>query len=208
MLKVIIVDDHKVVRAGYKFLLESTGNIKVVAEANSGEEVCQKYSIYKPDVIIMDLSMSGIGGLEAIRRLISKDANTKILVFSVHENAVFLHRALDAGAKGYITKRSASEIMIDAVCQVAKGKMFVGQDMLPYMVKPNENYNPFNKLSKREFEICLLLTKDKSAHEIAEIINLSTKTVSNHITSIKNKLKVSSLTELMRLSIRYGLAEI
>lgn len=208
MLKIMLVDDHEVVRAGYRRLLENTGEMQVVAEAASGEEAYQLYQKIHPQVVVMDLSMPGMGGLETIRRLLVYDPKAKILVFSVHENEIFLRRALDAGALGYLTKRSASQTMVAAVHQIAQGKPFIGQEMLPYLMKRVElEDNTVGELSPREFEIFLLLAEGKSVNEIADTINLSPKTVSNHLTNIKNKLNVASIAELTRLAIRRGLLE-
>lgn len=208
-IKVMLVDDHEVVRAGYRRLLESSEDIHVVGEACSGEEAYEYYPIFKPDVVVMDISMPGSGGLEAIRRMINRDKNTRILVFSVHENEVFLQRALEIGARGYITKRSASQTMIEAVRRVAQGHIFVGEDMLPYLVKQgnHENTNSFNDLSPREFEVFLLLAKGKTVNEIADMLNISSKTAGNHMTSLKNKLNVSNVVELTHLAIRNGLID-
>ncbi len=208
MLKIMLVDDHEVVRAGYRRLLENAGDMRVVAEAGDGEEAHDLYIQHRPDVVIMDLSMPGMGGLEAIRRLINHDPKARILVFSVHENEVFLRHALEAGALGYITKRSAAQVMVSAVRQVALDKPYVGQDMMPYLVKRGESGGEsIRQLSQREFEIFLMLAEGRSVNEIAEAINLSPKTVSNHMTNIKNKLNVASVVELTRLAIRSGLLE-
>jgi two-component system invasion response regulator UvrY len=206
-ISVLLVDDHEVVRAGYRRLLESTGGIAVVAEAASGEDAYTAYFGYHPDVLVMDLSMPGMGGLEASMRILAKDKSAKILVFSVHENEVFLQRALDAGITGYISKRSASRVMVDAVRQVAAGNLYVGQEMMPYLVKrkTNQNNEPVAGLSPREFEVFHLLADSKSVNDIAEILNLSPKTVGHHCTSVKKKLGVSDIAALTRLAIRLGI---
>ena len=206
-IRVLLVDDHEVVRAGYRRLLESTGGIAVIAEAASGEDAYTAYFEYHPDVLVMDLSMPGMGGLEASMRILAKDKSAKILVFSVHENEVFLQRALDAGITGYISKRSASQVMVDAVRQVAAGELFVGQEMMPYLVKrkTNSQNEPIAGLSPREFEVFHLLADSKSVNDIAEILNLSPKTVGHHVTSVKKKLGVSDIAALTRLAIRLGI---
>ena len=206
-ISVLLVDDHEVVRAGYRRLLESTGGIAVIAEAASGEDAYTAYFKYHPDVLVMDLSMPGMGGLEASMRILAKDKSAKILVFSVHENEVFLQRALDAGITGYISKRSASQVMVDAVRKVAAGELFVGQEMMPYLVKrkTNSQNEPIAGLSPREFEVFHLLADSKSVNDIAEILNLSPKTVGHHCTSVKKKLGVSDIASLTRLAIRLGI---
>lgn len=207
-IRVLLVDDHEVVRSGYHRLLENTADIKVVAEANSGEEAYLAYTKYQPEVVIMDLSMPGIGGLEAIRKIRSYDKNAKVLVFSVHENDIFLNRALEEGVLGYITKRSAAKVMVEAVSQVAQGKTYIGSEMQPLLVKERGNNNSvLAALSPREFEVFLLLAEGKSVIEIADILNLSSKTVGHHYTSVKNKLNVGNAAELTRLAIREKLVE-
>lgn len=206
-ISVLLVDDHEVVRAGYSRLLEATDGISVIAEATDGGTAYREYFQHKPDVLVMDLSMPGIGGLEASRRILTKDKNAKILVFSVYENEVFLIRALDLGVLGYISKRSASQVMIEAVRQVAKGEVFVGQELMPYLVKSRKlvDGDPLTELTPREFEVFLLLADSKSVSNVAELLNLSPKTVGHHTTSIKNKLNVSDIAGLTRLAIRLGL---
>lgn len=208
-IKVMLVDDHEVVRAGYRRLLESAEDIQVIGEACSGEEAYEQYFVFNPDVVVMDISMPGAGGLEAIRRMITRNRETRILIFSVHENAIFLQRALEMGARGYITKRSAAQTMVEAVRQVAQEQIFIGEDMLSYLVKQKNNasVNLFEALSPREFEVFLLLAKGKSVNEIADILNISSKTVGNHMTNLKNKLAVTNVVELTLLAIRNGLIE-
>ena len=206
-ISVLLTDDHEVVRAGYRRLLEATPGISVIAEATDGESACISYFEHHPDVLVMDLSMPGMGGLDASRRILAKDSSAKILVFSVYENEVFLTRALDLGVLGYISKRSASQVMIEAVRQVAQGTVFVGQELMPYLVKSRASTDddPLSELSPREFEVFLLLADSKTVNDIAELLNLSPKTVGHHTTSIKNKLNVADITGLTRLAIRHNL---
>jgi len=205
-IKVLLVDDHEVVRAGYRRLLEGTEDIVVIAEAADGESAYTDYFQYRPDVLVMDLSMPGMGGLEASMRILAKDSSAKILVFSVHENEVFLARALDSGILGYISKRSASRVMIEAVRQVASGSVYVGQEMMPYLVKrkTTPESDAVAGLTPREFEVFHLLADSKSVNDIAEILNLSPKTVGHHCTRVKKKLGVSDIAALTRLAIRMG----
>jgi len=205
-LNVLLVDDHEVVRAGYRRLLEVTEDIAVIAEASSGEQAYQDYFKYQPDVLVMDLSMPGMGGLEASMRILAKDSTARILVFSVHENEVFLTRALDSGISGYISKRSASQVMIEAIRQVASGSVYVGQEMMPYLVKRNTTpeSDSVAGLTPREFEVFHLLADSKSVNDIAAILHLSPKTVGHHCTSVKKKLGVHDIAALTRLAIRMG----
>jgi len=205
-IKVLLVDDHEVVRAGYRRLLEATDDIVVIAEAADGESAYTDYFKCQPDVLVMDLSMPGMGGLEASMRILAKDSAARILVFSVHENEGFLTRALDSGISGYISKRSASQVMIEAVRQVAAGSVYVGQEMMPYLVKrkTTPESDTIAGLTPREFEVFHLLADSKSVNDIAEILNLSPKTVGHHCTSVKKKLGVSDIAALTRLAIRMG----
>jgi two-component system invasion response regulator UvrY len=208
-IKVFLVDDHEVVRAGYRRLLEATPGISVIAEATDGESAYKGFFECQPDVLVMDLSMPGIGGLEASRRILAKDKSAKILVFSVYENEVYLSRALDMGVLGYISKRSASQVMIEAVRKVAAGEVYVGQEMMPHLVKARTSTegDPLSQLTPREFEIFLLLADSKTVNQISELLNLSPKTVGHHCTSIKNKLEITDIAGLTRLAIRLGLMD-
>ncbi len=201
------MDDHEVVRAGYRRLLEATDDIEVITEVTDGEHAYTEFFRLHPDVLVMDLSMPGMGGLEASMRILSREKSARILVFSVHENEVFLRRAMDAGILGYISKRSASHVMVEAVRQVAAGSIFIGQEMMQYLVKQKQTSGneTIADLSPREFEVFHLLANSKSVNEIAGILNLSPKTVGHHVTSVKHKLGVSDIAALTRLAIRHGI---
>ena len=206
-IRVLLTDDHEVVRAGYARLLESTPGIDVIAEASSGEAAYSEYFNHQPDVLVMDLTMPGIGGLEACRRILARDTKARILVFSVHENEVMLERALKAGVKGYISKRNASEVMVDAVQQVAAGDVYIGQEMMSHLVDRGTSAEggQVKDLTPREFEVFRLLAESKSVNEIADILNISPKTVGHHMTHIKEKLGISNIAGLTHLAIRLGI---
>jgi two-component system invasion response regulator UvrY len=206
---VLLVDDHELVRAGFRRLLEDDDVFTVVSEAGSGEEAVQEYSKLHPDVVVMDISMPGIGGIGAIERIIARYPEAKILVLSVHEDSVFTTRALQAGAKGFMPKRTAPEEMIKAVEQVASGKMCIDPAIAQEiaMQKMTGTNNIIDTLSQREFEIFRLLAEGKTVNEIADILSLSPKTVGTHHTSIKQKLGVSNSAEIARLAIRSGLLD-
>ena len=207
LISILLADDHVVVRAGYRRLLENTPDIEVIAEVASGEDAYSRYCEQHPDVVVMDLTMPGMGGLEASRRILAHDDNAKILVFSVHENEVMLNRALDLGVLGYISKRSASLVMIEAVRQVASGEMYVGQEMMPFLVRrtTSPDSERVAGLSPREFEVLRLLADSKSVSDIADLLNLSPKTVGHHMTHIKTKLGIDNIAGLTRLAIRLGI---
>lgn len=206
-IRILLVDDHAVVRAGYRMLLKNSEDIEVIAEADSGERACKAFADLKPDVVVMDLSMPGIGGLEAIRRIIARDANAKILVFSMHEDTVFVEQALQAGAQGYLTKSSAPEILVEAIKELAAGKSHIDSEIVQRLAvqKSRGKDSPFSGLSTREFEIFCLLAEGLNTSEIAKRLSLSYKTVANYSTQIKSKLNVSTIAELARLAIRHNI---
>lgn len=209
-VRIILVDDHAVVRAGYRLLLENHPDIEVVAELESGEDVNRLYVKLQPDVVVMDLSMPGMGGLEAIRRIRAKDEKARILVFTMHDSLPFVEHALDAGASGYITKNSAPHVLVDAVRRIAAGERFI-DPQLEKSLSMQQNLgrcSPFSSLSKREFQIFCLYAEGLGASDIAEDLSLSVKTVANYQTQIREKLGINSTSELVRLAIRHGIIEV
>ena len=207
MIKVMLVDDHAVVRTGFRRLLEASGKIDVVAEAEDGNEACQLEARYEPHVVVMDLSLRGMGGLEAIRRIKQRGSRSKILVFSMYDNALLAERALQAGASGYLTKNSSSAHMVDAVSSVARGKRYLGRDIAESLAfnRVAGDESPINALSQREFEVFRLLVEGNSTGTIAATLHLTGKTVANYLCHIKEKLDVTSTTELIHVAIRHGL---
>ncbi len=206
---VLLVDDHDLVRAGFRRLLEDEGKFTVIDEVSSGEQAIKQYIEHQPDVVIMDISMPGIGGIGAIERIIAHDSEARILVLSVHEDSVFTTRALQAGAKGFVPKRSAPEEMIKALAQVAAGRMYIDSAVAQQiaMQKLQNSDNILDALSRREFDVFCLLAEGKTVNEIADTLSLSPKTVGTHYTNIKQKLGVSNAAELARLAIRSGLLD-
>lgn len=208
-IRVLLVDDHAVVRAGYQMLLQNTDDIEVVSEADSGELACKHYVDSEPDVVVMDLSMPGMGGLEAIRRIVARDSDARILVFSMHESTVFVEQALQAGARGYITKSSAPEVLIEAIRELAAGKSHIDSEIAQQLAfkKTKGEDTPFSDLSTREFEIFCLLAEGLNTSKISKRLSLSYKTVANYSTQIKSKLEVSTVAEIARIAIRYKIIE-
>jgi two-component system invasion response regulator UvrY len=206
-IKVILVDDHAVVRAGFRMLLSTEADIDVIAEAERGEAACQLYLEQQPDVMVLDLSMPGIGGLESIRRICNRDSNAKILVFSVHDEMVYVDRAMNAGAKGYITKNSAPGILVTAIQKIAEGEIYIEQGLmrnLPLHNSKADYQSIIDSLSAREFDVFLLLAKGLTAHKIADELCLGYKTVANYGTQIRSKLKVSTVAELAHIAMVLG----
>jgi len=207
-IKIILVDDHAIVRAGFRMLLATEDSINVIAEAERGEQACQLYSECQPDVLVMDLSMSGIGGLEAIRRICHRDSNAKILVFSVHDESVYIDRAINAGAKGYISKNVHPDILIEAIQIVAAGELYIEHGLLKQTepLPSGDDYKAIiESLSAREFDVFLLLAKGYTTHKIADELCLGYKTIANYGTQIKSKLKVSTAAELVHIAILLGI---
>jgi len=205
--KVLLVDDHPVVRGGYRRLLENFSDIEVVGEAQSGEEALRLYEKIKPDVVVMDLNLPGMGGLEATTRLCTKYPKSHILVFSIHDSPIMVRRALDAGASGYLTKASVSTQMVEAVRTVADGEPFFNRQVLPAIVNKfkQQEVDPLENLTRREFEIFHRLADGRSVADIAQELSISPKTVGVHQTNIMKKLLVHKATELTLLAIRLGI---
>ncbi len=208
-INVMLVDDHAVVRMGFKMLLESDSEIKVIAEAESGEQAIQRYVEHKPNVVVMDITMPGIGGLEAIERILAKDNTAKILVLSAHEDSVHPKRVLNAGAMGYLTKRSAAEELIKAIRTVASGKKYLEASVAQQMAiqQLSGDQNPVDVLSPREFEVFMALAKGKTTNEIAETLFLSPRTVGTHLYNIKQKLNANNSAEIALIAMRSGLLD-
>jgi two-component system invasion response regulator UvrY len=209
IINVMLVDDHAVVRMGFKLLLESDPDIKVIAEAESGEQAIQRFVEYKPHVIVMDITMPGMGGLEAIERILAKDNSAKILVLSAHEDSVHPKRVLNAGAMGYLTKRSAAEELIKAIRFVATGKRYLEASVAQQMAiqQLSGEQNPVDVLSPREFEVFMALAKGKTTNEIAETLFLSPRTVGTHLYNIKQKLNANNSAEIALIAMRSGLLD-
>lgn len=217
-IKVLLVDDHPVVRAGFQRLLDNDSGIDIVAEASSGQEAVEKYFATRPDVVIMDLSMpadasdgEGIqiyGGLEAIRVIRAKDPDAKVLVLTVMESEPFPAHVVQAGASGYLTKRCAPDELLKAVYEVSEGRTYYAESIRE-MLTPGaaDSNSPFSKLTKREFQIFSCLAQGQSAALIAEQMFLSPKTVHAHRANILRKLGINNNSELVHIAIRHSIVE-
>ena len=203
---IALVDDHAVVRAGVKRLLEQEALFEVTGEAESGEKAYQIFGELKPDVMVMDLSMPGMGGLEAIRRILMRYEKAKILVLSMHEDLSFANQALKLGAKGYLTKNTLADDLVKSIQTVSKGDIFLSDEIAKKMAMQSisGNQDPIHELSAREFEIFRLLAEGLDIDAIAITLNISSKTVSNYQTMIKQKLNINSPVELIRYAIKAG----
>jgi two-component system invasion response regulator UvrY len=208
-IKVMLVDDHAVVRMGFKLLLAACEDIEVVGEADSGETAYVRYAELKPDVVVMDLSMPGMGGIEAVRRLTARDKGVRILALSAHEDTAHPKRVLKAGATGYLSKRGAPEALIDAVRTVASGRMYLDAEIAQKLAMQDVTgtQNPVEALSEREFEVFIHLARGQSVNQIAETLHLSTSTIGTHLYNVKQKLGASNQAELTLIALRNGLIE-
>jgi two-component system invasion response regulator UvrY len=204
-ISVLLVDDHPVVRDGYRRMLENTAEIRVVAEAGDGEAACAAYAKLKPDVVILDLTMPGIGGLETIRRLKAMDPAARILAFTMHDSETMIRRTLAAGAVGYLTKASGMGQMVEAVRKVAQWKPYIDPTHLTEMARnviSGVFAGPLQILSAREFQLFQRFADGQSVAEIAAALCISPKTVGVHHANIMRKLDLQNAAQLVRLAIR------
>ena len=203
----MLVDDHAIVREGYRSLLQKQDNMAVIAEASDGAQAYLLYKQYHPDVTVMDISMQGQGGLEAISRIKQLDPTAKILVFSMHQNPSFAIQATRAGALGYVTKSSDPDVLIRAIIDVQQNKYTLSADIAQALAleKLGTESNALDQLTVREFEILRMLVEAKSTQDIAGTLNISPKTVANTHYIIKKKLNVNSDIELTHLAIKMNL---
>ncbi|MRV71471.1 response regulator [Duganella sp. FT92W] len=203
----LLVDDHAVVREGYRRLLESRPDLTVAGEAATGREALDQYRLLAPDVLVLDLGLPDIGGVELIRRLVQRHADARILVFTMHREPIYANQALRAGALGYITKSSSPDELVAAVYQVAARRKVLSPDIAPdlalALLAPSGT--PLTELSPREFEILRLRLDGRSSEEIGERLSIAVKTVQNCHYQIKMKLGVRTDIELARAAIKLGL---
>ena len=205
-ITIVLVDDHAVVRAGVRRLLEQEPIFEVVGEADSGEKGYQIFGELNPDVIVIDLSMPGMGGLEAIRRILMRHDKAKILVLSMHEDLSFANQALKLGAKGYLIKNTLGDDLVKSIHAIANGEVFLSDEIAKKIAMHSigSDQNPIHDLSAREFEIFRLLAEGLEVDAIAKTLNVSSKTVSNYQTTIKQKLNITTPIELIRYAIKAG----
>ena len=210
MIRVLLVDDHEVVRTGFRLLLQSHAEVSVAGEASSGESACRIYVELEPDVTVMDLAMPGMGGLEAIKRIRAHHPEARLLALSAHDDAMHARRALREGALGFLSKRSAPEALLEAVTTVAAGRRYIDTALAQKLALGDlegTGKSPIERLSEREFEVFMRLARGESVARIAEDLKLSASTVGTHLYNIKQKLGVSNQSELTLLAIRHGLLE-
>lgn len=207
---IMLVDDHAIVRQGYRTLLEKQATLRVVAEAGDGADAYRLYQEMRPDLVIMDLTLPRMGGLEGIRRILQWDSHARILVFTMHHNAAYAVQAMRAGAKGYMTKTGAPQDLVQAVFDVLQGKIALSADIDHELALSRiaEAGSVIDELTPREFDILRMLLTGKTVEDIAGILHLSRKTVANTHYQIKNKLGVSSDIALVLIALRHGVLEV
>ncbi|MBO9663509.1 response regulator transcription factor [Dokdonella sp.] len=205
-IRVMLVDDHAVVRVGFRMLLAASGDVEVVFEADSGELAYQNYAAVRPDVVVMDLSMPGMGGIETVRRLLARDRSARVLVLSAHQDGAHPKRVLKAGALGYLSKRGAPEALIEAVRAVAAGRLYLDAEIARCLAQQDLG-GAVDALSEREFAVFIQLARGQSVNRIAEVLKLSPNTVGTHLYHIKQKLGAGNQAELTLIALRNGLIE-
>ncbi len=212
MIRLILCDDHRLVRAGLRRVLEDTDGMEVLAEASNGEEAMQMAREMSPDVMLMDVNMPGIGGLEATRRILQRNPKIRIIAVSMYVDEPYPSRLLSAGARGYISKDAAADEVVAAIRRVAEGGIYVAasvaSNLAASLVRGNDaDQSPFDSLSQREMQVMLMVTKGLGNQEISESLSLSPKTVSTYRYRLFDKLNVANDVELTRMAMRYGVLD-
>jgi len=210
MIKIILVDDHDMVRTGLKRLLEDFSDIEVIAEASSGEQAITAVQTHKPDIALMDLSMPGIGGFEATRKLLRIHQDLKIIIVTMHNEDIFPQRLLNIGAMGYVTKEANVQEIVKAIHEVMHNKRYISPVIAQQMAlsgAQDAEKSPFESLSERELQVMLMLMDGHKVNTISEKLCLSPKTISTYRYRLYDKLGVNSDMELARLALRYGIMD-
>jgi DNA-binding NarL/FixJ family response regulator len=204
---VLLVDDHAVVREGYRRLLERQGDIVVVGEAGDAAQALELFRALAPQIVVMDITLPGLSGIEAMRRMLEHEPATRVLIFSMHEELIFPQRALQAGAFGYVTKASAPGVLVEAVHTVAGGRKYLSADVAQGLALRADTVSTAtgSELSPREFEVLRQLVQGHSIKDIALSMGIHPKTVSNHQSVIRQKLGADSALQLLSIARRMGL---
>jgi len=203
-ISVLLVDDHAVVREGYRRLLERHGDIAVVGEAGDAAMAHTLFTSLSPALVVMDISLPGTSGLEALRRMIAYEPAARVLMFSMHEDAVFARQALQIGAYGYVTKASAPTVLVEAVLSIARGKKYLSPEIAQKMALL-EGTPATHGLTQRECDVLRLVVQGRSIQEIADALGLNSKTVANHQSALKQKLAAETTFELQRRASELGI---
>lgn len=206
--RILLVDDHAIVREGYRRLLAEEPSIEVVGEAGDAAQACQSARALNPDVVVMDIALPRISGIEATRRMLKDQPQLRILMFSMYDDAIYAARALEAGARGYISKASAPEVLVQAIYAVSRGECYVSADVAANMARSaaQPGKSELAALTPREFEVLRLLIQGETVRRIGEKLGLSEKTVANHQSAIREKLGARNSAQLARFAARLGLS--
>jgi DNA-binding NarL/FixJ family response regulator len=212
VISVLVADDHGIVREGLRRLLESESDLSVAAEAADGRQVLEEVERHRPDVVVLDITMPRLGGLETLERLRAKQPQVKVILLSVHSDPPFIQSAISLGADGYVLKNGRAAEIVTAIRAVVKGGSYfsplVAREIVEQLRSPHSaGSEPFSILSGREREVLHLIAEGFAAKEIAQQLNISTKTVEAHRTSLMRKVGVRKATELVRYAVRHGLIE-
>jgi len=210
MIRVAIVDDHDLVRTGIRRILSEAPGIEVIGEAASGEEALKLSREGHVDVILMDVNMPGMGGLEATRRILAANDGTRIIILTVHARAPFPTQLLNAGASGYLTKGCASDELVQAIKKVNDGGRYVSGDIaqqLALSMLPGGDSSPLDELSSREIEVMMMLVQGQEVQDIADTLHISHKTVRTYKSRLYEKLGVKNAVDLTHMAIRHGILE-
>lgn len=210
MTRLLIVDDHHLVRTGLRNILERAGEIEVIGEAASGEEAIRLNRDLKPDVILMDISLPGLSGFETTERILSTHPEVHVIVLTAHARPPFPTRLLDIGASGFLTKACDSEELLRAIRTVCQGERYIGSEIaqqLAIALLPGTPQSPFQELTSRELEVALMLTQGMKMPSIAEVLNVSPKTVATYKYRIYEKVGVNTEVALLRSALRHGLIQ-
>ena len=215
MIKVLLADDHAIIRDGLRVFLEMHPEITVVGEAVNGKEAVSRASALTPDVVIMDISMPELNGIEATRAIVQSNPATRVIILSMLGTSEHVFKALQAGAQGYLLKQSASQEVVDAVLTVNAGRRYLSEPITNVVVdgylqqqEPAQEKTPLDGLSQREREILPHVVQGKSSAEIGELLFLSTKTVETYRLRLMQKLGVKDLAGLIKFAIKHGLIEL
>lgn len=206
-LRIILADDHAIVRMGFRLLLEGAG-AQVIAEADSGEAAQQLMASEDPDVLVMDLSMPGCGGLAALERIMARKPQARVLIASAHADAITAERALKLGAAGYLCKRSPPDELLRAVGLIAAGQRYIDPEIASALRRADRPEHPAEALTDKEFNVFLQLAQGRSVAEVASDFHLSPNTVGTHLYHIKQKLGVQNMAELAMAAVRSGLIQV
>jgi two-component system invasion response regulator UvrY len=205
-ISILLVDDHAVVREGYRRLLERDARLHVVGEAAGAADAIRSAGELQPDVVVLDIALPGVSGIEILRRILAHKKEARVLIFSMYQDAIYAIRAFQAGARGYVSKASAPDLLVEAVRAVAAGEQYVSPDVESAMAKhDSRNGHLSDALSTRELEVLAMLTQGYGVEEIAQRLGVSPKTAANHQSSIKQKLGATSALQLILIAQQFGL---